>query len=113
MRMIFRASYFYFSDLKNNKGYFIFATIQITLVMLLIGYMLQLGSDSIKTISELNDINEKGNVYQIDCIAEAGQIDKLINTEEGQEKFKSFYTFLNSLDGIQCVTADSSLAVYM
>lgn len=111
--MIPRVIMFLGIDIRKNKWNFMFGLVQITLTILLIGYMLQLGVTSIKTISGVSNLQEKGTSYQIDCIAESGQIDEIINTKEGSEKLKTLYRWIEKQTELELVTTDSALSIYI
>ena len=112
MSLMRRMVCFVASDIRINLWSFLLGTLQVTLAILLVGYMVHLGAVSFQSIQKCEELKEKGMMYQIDCIAESGYIDKNINTAEGECNFDSFYNFLDSLEDVEKVSCDSSLNIY-
>lgn len=75
--------------------------------------MLQLAGDSAKALGEFKQLQAQGTIYQVDCIAEAGHIDKIHNSKEGQEAFKRFYSYLEQMDHVDRVVARTSMNLYI
>lgn len=113
MRLLQRMIHFLCEDIKKNKLNFVFGVLQITLVMLLLGYMIDLGIESYKTIERCTALKEQGNMYQVECIAESGHINKIINDEASLNRFGQFYQYLDSIEDMKYVTADSSLDIWL
>lgn len=113
MDMMKRQLYFFFFDVKRDKLGFFFGIVQITIAMLLVGYMLRLAGDSMETLSEFRHLQKQGGMYQVDCVAEAGQISDATNSETGQEAFRAFYGYLETQERTHRIIADASLGIFM
>lgn len=113
MDMIKRQLYFFFLDIRRDKAGFVFGIIQITIAMLLVGYMFRLAGDSMKALAEFRHLQRQGTMYQIDCLGEAGQINDAINSQEGQEAFRGLYEYIEKQTSIRRVTADAALGIFM
>lgn len=104
---------FFFFDIRRNKFGFLWGLIQIVLAILLTGYMLQIAQETVEAGTAFRQLQSRGSIYQIDCIAEAGEIDAIVNDKNGRRRFREFYTWMGRLNNVERITARSSLNIFI
>lgn len=113
MRKIGRQLLFFLPDMWKNKWSFVFGMIQIMLALLLVGYMFSFAQTQYRSVAAFQKLQDLGDVYHISCIAEAGQIDNVISSEQGQKGFEYIYKYIENLEDTITFTADASMAVFV
>jgi hypothetical protein len=113
MKAFKRQVLFFLGDISGHLFQFLSGLIQISLAVLVLFYVVHLSFVSFDTINKMNVFTSMGEVYQIRPIAEAGQIDSVINDKQKMENFKMLLDQVEQIESAEMIEVSNSLGTYL
>ena len=105
--------FLFFEDAWQNRWSFLLGLIQVLLALLLTGYMVSLAQTGMRTIGAFEQLQSLGDVWQISCIAEAGQIQDVTNDDRKTADFEAVYQYIDAMEDTETFTADASMKTFL